>query len=267
MIFFSAPIYSGKYNARNKKCKWCLIMVILSILMTGCNSRKDEPLTIGVAASLTSVMEELAPMFQEETGLELKVSYASSGTLQNQIRAGAPLDIFISASKSKMDELASENRIEDMTNLLRNRVFFVVNKEYSEEIKTINDLISTDYKIAIGEPDSVPAGRYSKEILKSLELWDQLENHFVYGKNVRQVVDYINSGEVSSGFIYKTDLVVLKEGQSNYLMSEDLHTPIIYPIGMVSESKNKESARLFYKFLEKESSIELFEKYEFEFIN
>jgi len=267
MIFFSAPIYSSEYNDRIKKYSLYFAWFIIAILLTGCSSQEDGPLTIGVASSMTSVMEELIPLFKEETGIELKASYASSGTLQNQIKAGAPLDMFISASKDKMDELEFQNSVESVRNLLKNRMVFVVYKGYSEEIKTLDNLMNTDYKIAIGEPDSVPAGRYAKEVLKSLELWDTLEKQLVFGKNVRQVADYINIAEVSSGFVYRTDLIVLKGDEATYLLPKKLHTPIIYPVGIVTESKNKEHAKVFYEFLEKESTIEIFEKYGFEYMN
>lgn len=264
MIFFRSTIYSPSNNGKGIRSVFLIILILIITQLLGCSSSSKEYIVVGAASSLTNVMEELGPKFTEETGIDIKLSYASSGTLKNQIEDGAPIDVFISASENKMNGLKSNSKIDKVSNLLKNRIVFVVNNSYSLDIKEPKDLLGTENLLAIGEPETVPAGNYAKEVLLSLDLWDKINGQNIYGKNVRQVADYLNAGEVSSAFIYKTDLSILKNEYTYYLISEDLHKPIIYPMGIVTESLKRDEAIVFQEFLQSDMAKNIFLKYGFE---
>lgn len=254
MSFFRKPLYFGAHIG----------LILFIFLAMGCQSQEDRTLTVGAAASLTNVMEELAPLFTEETGIAINMSYASSGALKQQIMDGAPIDVFVSASQKKMDELDVKNEVEQVESLLKNRMVFVVHPSAQGELQTYSDLIGKEMRLALGEPDSVPAGRYAKEILGNAGLWEPLQSQMVYGKSVRQVADYLSQNEVSAGFIYQTDVSVLSENMPYELIPESLHTPIVYPVALVKDSVHLEQAEAFKTFIKSDQAKSIFEAYGFE---
>jgi len=233
-------------------------------LCAGC-AQKDSELVVGAASSLTNVMEEVATEFEAETGIRIKMSYASSGTLRKQIEDGAPIDVFISASEHQMDELVKEKLITNKTIFLKNRLILAYNKN-DHDINQLEDILKFEDKISLGEPTTVPAGKYAKETLVSLGIYKQLNERLVLGKNVRQVADYLNQGAIGFGFTYKTDLEILDDQLAYLLIAENTHTPINYPYGLVTDTDNNEDAQLFITFLENQNTQNKFKERGFEII-
>ena len=226
----------------------------------------DKEIMVSAAASLTEAVTEISENFQEETGIEVVLNFSSSGSLQKQIEEGAPADIFLSASKSKMDKLEEKNLIDvdSRKDYLNNHLVLIVSEEYKDEIKSIEDLLESGVKLSVGEPESVPAGKYAKQSLEYYDMWDKLTGQMVYAKTVKQVAQYVESGESPAGIVYMTDTTLLEHSYVNMVLDEESHTPIVYPLAIIKESKNKDIAEEYIDYLQNEESRSIFVKYNFE---
>ncbi|MBM7855071.1 molybdate transport system substrate-binding protein [Desulfohalotomaculum tongense] len=254
--------------------KLFVVITLLLCLMpaaAGCSFGEKETaaqkveLTVSTAASLTDVANELKAVYTERNpNVTINYNFASSGTLQKQIEEGAPVDVFISASKAKMDALAEKQLIieDSRKNLVSNRIVLLVSKDSS--IKDFSDLIKPEVsKISIGEPESVPAGRYGKEVLTSLNIWEQLQSKLLLAKTVRQVLSYVDTGNVDAGLVYNTDALLAKNAKVVAVAPENTHKPIIYPVAVLKSSRNEEEARKFVSFLASKEAAEIFAQYGF----
>lgn len=256
-----------------KKLLLMIVILIFTLTFTSCTNvtadkvkENEEDITICAAASLTDALNEIKPKFEEEKGIKLTLNFASSGTLKKQIEQGAPADVFISASKKYMDQLEATDLIDENSrkDLLKNKLVLIVSNEYQDKIKNISDLSNMDMKISIGEPESVPAGRYAKESLIYLGLWEQLKDTFIYAKNVKQVVKYVETGDVDAGIVYNSDATLLKSSVVVQMLEEESHKPIVYPVAIISSSKKKEAGEKLLDYFTNSEVKEIFEKYGFD---
>lgn len=251
------------------------ILLLISVLFfTGCSNQKKEAdkeskkeLHISAAASLKDSLESIKDEYESKEDVELIFNFESSGTLQKQIEEGANVDLFISAGKKQMDALSEKDLIlkDSRKNLLTNDLVLISSKEYKEKIKDIKDLTNIiDSKIAIGNPETVPAGQYASEALTNLNLMDQINQKLVLAKDVRQVLAYVEKGEVAAGVVYKSDASLMKSGNIVYIFPKNSHKEIIYPISIIKSSKNKKEIQKFEDYLGNKKSKEIFEKFGFE---
>lgn len=148
------------------------------------------------------------------------------------------------------------------TDLVGNELVLVVPNGSKKEIKTFEDLTKTD-KISIGTPEAVPAGQYAKESLEHLKVWNAVEEKVVYAKDVRQVLTYVETNNVDAGIVYKTDALISQKVKILASAETNSHTPIIYPLGVIKNSRYPKEAQLFYEYLQNETSIKTFEKFGF----
>lgn len=241
---------------------------IIIFALTGCVNSSASPkstkeITISAAASLSDAMHEIAQQFTKKTGVKVNVNLASSGTLEKQIEEGAPADLFISASKDYVDELVQKGLVneKDVQPLLSNQLVLIVPKD--SQIKSINDLTSAK-RIAIGTPEIVPAGLYAKESLQNLKLWPTVEPKLIYGKDVRQVLSYVETGNVDAGFVYKSDALISSKVKIVSVMPAESHAPIIYPCAVIKKSANKNAVKKFYSYLQSDEAGQIFKNFGFE---
>ena len=229
-------------------------------------SKENVELTISAAASLKDTMDVIQSTYQEEhPEVTLKFNFGGSGSLQQQISQGAPADLFFSAAEDKFDVLVEDDSIakEDGVDLLGNSLVLVVPKE-NQSIKGFEDLAKAEIdKISIGTPETVPAGKYAKESLKKTDLWKDVESKVVYAKDVRQVLSYVETGNVAAGIVYKTDAMVSDKVNIVATADPETHTPIIYPVGIIKDSKNYEEAKDFYSYLQNNDALKVFQEYGF----
>ncbi len=250
--------------------KWVKIVVLtcLMVLLTSCfqDDNQNAELTISAASSLKDALVEIEGLYEEHTSTDIHFNFASSGTLSKQIQQGAPVDVFLSANLENFDELVKQNLIleEENKELLKNELVLIT--PTSSTIQSIEDLTKAE-KIAIGTPETVPAGEYAKEALISLDLWDKVKEKIIFAKDVRQVLSYVETGNVSTGIVYQTDAVVTSEVMVVERFDASLHSPIVYPVGVLKASKNKEEAKHFYRFLQKKNVIDVFDKYGFHLVD
>ncbi|WP_341299457.1 molybdate ABC transporter substrate-binding protein [Lysinibacillus sp. FSL H8-0500] len=247
--------------------------LLLTCMIAGCsNQEKDtqvsnEPieLTISAAASLQDALEELKTTYEKEHDtITLLYNFGGSGALQQQILNGAPADLFFSAAEDKFDALVEKDMItaNQGTDLLANELVLVVPKNNNKQIQSFEDLPQAD-KIALGTPESVPAGQYGMETLKNMNLWEAVEPKVVYTKDVRQVLTYTETENVDAGIVYKTDALVSEKVAIVATASDTLHTPIIYPVGVIKDSPHAQEAQAFYQFLQSDEAMVVFKKYGF----
>jgi molybdate transport system substrate-binding protein len=223
-------------------------------------------LSVSAAASLKDALKALEIIYAEKNpGMQIEFNFASSGLLQKQIEQGAPVDLFISAGKRQMDELNLKGLIvpSTCTDLLSNRMVLIVSREMKNTIRSFNDLVSKAKSFSIGTPEYVPAGKYGKETLVSLKLWDKLKNRIVFAKDVRQVLAYVDSGNVDAGLVYKSDTVVLKSAVMVAEAPEGSHALIVYPMAIVKGAKNPSAAERFMEFLKTPEASKIFKQYMF----
>ena len=235
------------------------------------SAKKDEIVTLNVsaAASLQEAMVELEEKFKEvEPNVKLELNLGSSGSLQQQIDQGAACDVFISAGQKQMTALADKDLLLDGTNktLLTNDLVLVTGED--KEIKDL-DTLATDKveKLAIGDPESVPAGKYAKEVLDNTKLYDKVENKLVLAKDVKEVLSWVQKGSADAGFVYLSDTVGAKGIKVALTTDEDTHSTISYPIAVLKASEKQDKAKAFEDFLLSDDGQTILEKYGFKKAN
>jgi molybdate transport system substrate-binding protein len=230
------------------------VVLVLLLWLSGVPPAAAQELTFSVAISMKEAVEELGRRFTDaHPGLRLRYNLGSSGDLQKQIEAGAPVDLFISAATRQMDELEQKGLIVSASRrtFARNALTVIKPADARVDPARPGDLLDVRVqKIVIGNPRLVPVGQYAEESLKALGLWDRLQARLVLAENVRQALDYVARGEVDAGIVYTTDVAVragrVKEA---FRLAEDTYRPITYPVAVVTGSKHAGLAQAFIGLL------------------
>jgi len=213
-----------------------------------------QEVTLSVAISMKEVVEELGRRFMAaRPGVTLRYNLGSSGELQKQIEAGAPIDLFISAAPRQMDELEKKGLVLAATRRVFARNVLTVVKPADSRIDLTkpSDLLDPRVtKIVIGSPKTVPVGQYAGESLRALGLWERLQAKLVFAENVRQALDYVARGEVDAGFVYTTDAATrAKQVKEAFRPAEDTYRPILYPVAVVAGAKHPAIAEAYVDLL------------------
>lgn len=272
-----------------KKLLATMLLTLLTLLtmsiLSGCSSKKtvdtqattkqseyiakeaQVELTILSAASLTDVTKEIADTYKQIVpNVTLTFSYGASGALMNQIEEGAPADVFISAATKQMDALEEDGLLLKHTKkeLLHNEVVLIAPKDSTLKLTNFEDVGTKKVKtIAIGDPESVPVGQYSKEIFTNLGILDTVKTKSNYGSDVRQVLTWVEAGEVDCGVVYSTDVGIGENIKIICKAPEGSHKDITYPVAVIKTSINQEEAKAFVDFLSTPEAVASFEKYGF----
>ncbi len=250
----------------------CLAFLLAAIFGGQCFARSnglpapEQEITVSAAVSLKDALDEIARLYYvQKSGFAVHFNLGASGTLQRQIEQGAPVDVFISASPEEMDKLESKGLLLPGTrkNLIKNRVVLIV-PDGNAAIRSFQDLVQPQVKlIAIGEPQTVPAGKYAREVLTHIGIYDRLKPRFVLAKDVRQVLTYVATGNVDAGIVYATDARISRKVKVVATAPEDSHLPVIYPVAIVKGSRNLTNAKQFEAFLREPRAQEVFRKHGF----
>jgi molybdate transport system substrate-binding protein len=253
----------------HKRRHWLkLITVALSAAWLGAivpaaPAAAAEKVTVFAAASLKDALDAANAAWAKESGKEAVASYAASGALAKQIENAAPADIFISADLDWMDYLAKKNLIRSDTrlNLLGNRIVLVAARDTVKpvDIKQGFDLAGLlgDGKLAMGEPKSVPAGKYAMAALEKLGVWKSVEAKVAGAESVRAALALVSRGEAPYGIVYQTDAAADKGVAIAGTFPEDSHPPIIYPVAILADSKNPDAAA-YIDFLKSDKAAPFF---------
>ena len=229
-------------------------------------AQQRTSLTVSAAISLSQALAEIKTVYQSSNpNVNITYNFGASGALAQQIQQGAPVDVFFSAATKQIDVLQQANLLLNQTrrNLLTNRLVLITPKNgvVLSDFKQLTDVRIK--KIAIGEPKSVPVGQYTQEMLTKLGLWQQIRPKLVLGNNVRQVLTFVESGNVDAGIVYTTDAKASDKVTVRLTAVENLHSPIVYPLAVIRNSRNPGAAKAFVEFLAGDRAKIVFQKYGF----
>ncbi len=241
---------------------------LLSATGTGAQPRSADEITVSAAISLKNAFEEIGKAFtQKHPGTKVILNFGGSGDLARQIEAGAPVDVFASAAQKDMDDIWKKDLIaaSSRKDFAKNGVVLVKPANSTIPLYTLTDLQKKEIKkIAIGNPKTVPAGRYAEQALRHFNLWDTIRDKLIFAENVRQVLDYVARGEVDAGLVYSTDAMVRsKEVKVVMKLSEGSYQPVVYPIGVIKGTKKELSARAFVDLIVSAEGQKILNKYGF----
>jgi len=249
----------------------CLIgLALIAGAGFGARTASAADLLVFAAASLKNALDDADDAYKQQTGNTVTASYAASGPLAKQLENGAPADLFISADLDWMDYAQGKGLIQPDTriNLLGNRLVLVAPKSSSlavGEIKPGLPLASLlgNGRLAIGDPQSVPAGKYGQAALEKLGLWTQVMDHTARADSVRAALVLVGRGEAPLGIVYETDAAAEPGVKIVGVFPEDSHPPIIYPIAVTASSKKPEAAA-FITWLRSPAAAPAFKKQGFQ---
>ena len=230
--------------------KFVLLLLATVLVLGGGSARADQELIVSTAASLTNGMKAVAQQFEKmNPGVRIVCNFASSGVLLHQLDKEAQGKKLI--------------RPDTRTNFVSNQLVLIASRNSRLAFSSLHDLTRPEFKrVALGNPATVPAGRYAKEALVKAGLWDRLSAKYIFGETVRQVLDYVRRGEVDLGFVYSTDAVIA-QGKVKKILAVTGHQPIIYPIALVASTTKPDLARRYLEFVLSPAAQEIFSKFGF----
>lgn len=249
--------------------QWVSLFVLVCIMSVsvGCGlfntSKSNETIIIQAAASLKGALTEVSDNYKKQHNLkddQISINFAGSGTLRQQIEQGAPASLFISANEKNMTLLEEKGLMADVKPLIMNELVLIVPNGRTpisfDQLPTVN-------RVILGNPETVPAGNYGKQVLTNLGLWEQVEPHIVYAKDVKAVTASISQGAGDAGVVYKTDAIAADGAVTvAALVPTNFHDPVIYPVGIIKKY-DTQLAREFYAYIMSPEGQQIFEKYGF----
>lgn len=228
----------------------------------------EQSILVAAAASLKNAYEdELIPMFEEQyPGVTVEGTYDSSGKLQTQIEEGLEADVFMSAATKQMKALDEEGMIasDTIVNLLENKIVLIVPAGSDSQIDSF-EKIGDAASIALGDPESVPAGQYAKETLTNLNVWDSIQDKVSFGTNVTEVLNQVAAANADAGIVYATDAASMADQVTVVAEAPEgsLEKKVIYPVAVVKATTHEDAAKAFVDFLQTPDAIKVFESYGF----
>jgi molybdate transport system substrate-binding protein len=248
-----------------------LVAVVMGILLAAPAAAQEKSLTVFAAASLKNALDDINAAYTRKTGVKLAASYAASSALARQLEQGAPADIFVSADLEWMDYAISSKTINEATrmNLLGNKLVLIAPKDSAVGNVTIGqgfDLakLAGDGRIATGDVQSVPVGKYAKAALEKLGAWNAASSKLAMADNVRAALTLVARSEAALGIVYETDAKVEPGVKIAGAFPANSHAPVIYPFAATTNARAE--ATDYLAFLRSSEAKAVFEKYGFTFL-
>jgi molybdate transport system substrate-binding protein len=223
-------------------------------------------ITVFAAASLSDALRELAAIHEKATGDTVRLNLGASSLLARQIKEGAPADLFLSADEAKMDDLAKADLIDPATRrrLLSNTLVIVVAADSEVKLASAQDLTrATVRRLALAEPETVPAGIYARDYLQECGVWEAVRRKIVPTENVRAALAAVESGNVDAGIVYQTDALISKKVRVAWAVPPSEGPRISYPVAVVKGGGNPDAAKCFLARLVSPAGKSVFAKYGF----
>lgn len=252
-----------------KSCKLLFLFnIILATILSIAVTAVRADTTIFAAASLKNALDEISQSWSVQSRSKVVVSYAASSALARQIEKGAPADIFISADLEWMDYLSQRKLVNESSrvNLLRNELVMIAPQgaNISVVLKPglqLGDLLGKD-RLAMADPDSVPAGKYGRAALEKLGLWPQVAGRIIRADNVRTALNFVARAEAPLGIVYRTDAVAEPKVRIVSAFVPSTHPPIVYPAALLGNRSRAEAAA-FFSYLKSNAATGIFRKHGF----
>lgn len=241
----------------------------ITLSLAGHAVAADNTITVFAAASLTNALEDIATQYQQGKPVKIVSSFASSSTLARQIEQGAPADLFISADQQWMDYAIDKHSVDKQTRytLLGNELVLIA--PTASQPQPVDISKSTDWKsllkgqrLAVGDPDHVPAGIYAKEALEKLGAWETLSPVMARANNVRAALALVERDETPYGIVYGSDAVASKKVKVVGIFPADSHKPVEYPMAIVSQHPSA-AVSAFFQYLKSPEAAVIFKRYGF----
>lgn len=241
-------------------------VLAVAVLTAATASASAGELVVSAAASLSNAFKEIAQNYEaQHAGTKVSLNFGASGSLLQQIAKGAPVDVFASADQETMDAAEKQGLVAhaDRRDFVRNALVVIAPADSKLALKRLEDLEQPAVRrVAIGNPASVPVGRYAKHALEGAKLWTAFESKAINTQNVRQSLDYVARGEVDAGFVYSTDAAIMKD-KVKVAFDVPLDVVISYPIARIANSANSQEATRFVTFVQSPESQAVLAKYGF----
>jgi molybdate transport system substrate-binding protein len=243
----------------------------LSATASAADTAQKPEMLVFAAASLTDVLQKFAADFSSARGQNIKFSFGSSATLARQIESGAPADVFVSADEEWMDYIDQRQLIDHASrmDLLGNRLVLICPADHPVVLRIskgfkLRAALGPSGRLAVGDPASVPAGKYAKAALSALGVWADVETRLAPAENVRAALMYVARGEAPLGIVYLTDANAEPKVRIVGEFSQSSHAPIRYPVALTA--KARAGAAELLAFLQSESARTRFESAGFELL-
>lgn len=245
-----------------------MLVGVALVSVTNCFAAETGHVTIFAAASTTNAINDIAAAFKKQFGVDVVSSFASSSTLAKQIEQGAPASIFISADEDWMNYLAKKDLIapDSRTDLLGNSLVLIA--PVSSKILKIDNIKSQlapelgSGRLATGDPDHVPVGKYAKAALENLGIWKEIEPRLARASDVRGALALVERAEAPLGVVYSTDAAISKNVKIVGAFPPDSYPPVVYPVALI-KAYDSQDAKKFFEFLKSVEARTIFEKYGF----
>ena len=239
---------------------WVSLIAGLPLLQTPANR---TPVTVSAAISLTEALEVAARQWASLGGLPVRFNFAASNVLARQIAAGAPVDLFVSADAAQMDVAQASGEIDTTTrvDLLTNRLAVVSSRVAIADLRAL--LQPAIARIAIGDPEAVPAGVYTRQYLRAVGQWEALRPRLVPVGSVRAALAAVESGGADAAFVYESDTAVLRHAVAAFVISDPAAPRIVYPAAIARRGGNRAGAERFLTFLRSKAAAAIFQQFKF----
>ncbi len=233
-----------------KKISTLIFIILFSFKIFGA----EKNITISAASSLKVTLDRVIKNYNNKNNIKITVNYGASGALMQQIKYGAPVDIALFADTTSVEELEKVNLVskEDVTFPIQNELVIIGYKA----IKSEKELTG---KIALANPDTVPLGRYSKEYLTKVGVYQNLEKEIIFAKDATATVTYVERQQVDYGIVYKTDTIRIKNSKQVFTPDTKLYSPVKYTFAMIKERKNSDVVD-FFNYLNSDVCLDEFAK-------
>ncbi|WP_417796690.1 molybdate ABC transporter substrate-binding protein [Stutzerimonas nitrititolerans] len=235
-------------------------------LLTATGIAQAGELTVSAASSLTNAFKEIAQDYETlHPDAKVQLNFGASGALLQQMAKGAPVDVFASADQETMDQAARQKLIEpgSRQDFANNALVLIVPNDSTLKLAQLDDLTQSGVeKVAIGNPASVPVGRYSQQALEAAGLWSAMQAKAISTQNVRQSLDYVARGEVEAGFVYATDASVMQD-KVKVAFEVPLEVKISYPIAQTADSANAAEGQRFIAYVRSPAGQAVLARYGF----
>lgn len=248
-----------------KKMRVAHVLMALMMMIIFSAQAQAGQVRISVAASMTDLFKSLIATYTEQhAGVEIVPNFASSGALAKQIEQGAPAEVYVSANEKWMKYLLEKGKIDASTQKVFAYNSLVFTGQAGVKALSMSDLQNLT-RIALGSPNSVPAGQYAKQAMDKLGIYDALleKGKLVMAKDVRQALIYADRGETDGAFVYKTDAMLATKAKILFEVPQDLYDQVTYPVAITVTGASNDEAKAFYAFITSDAAHSFMLKYGF----